>query len=356
MNDKQKYNQMIGKRLAKVFDELHLSQQQVLARCLEKGYNISQPALSKLKSGSSVSVLQVVQICEVLGVDISDILSMDEEKEVQIPGAESSEYFMRDAKHKYLVGYTGSYSAYFYTTQNEDRIHQGTFILDGDKKGKNLAVDFRFKTGETDENGKEIEKHYTGPAYYSMPMQAVYCEITSEDIGEKCYLLFHYDFLTHRQLECRLAIVITVSSGTRRFPTAHKLLLTRDSLMKDELDYLCGQLKLNSSKILISEKAYKEFLQDPLLPEEFLNIFGGKESYAEKFLGTVEKMEYFSFNESLISDSNLQPMDKMKIICLLRKYSAAARYSKVSEKAEELVYKFLKYKKEKTKEESPSDE
>ena len=34
-------------------------------------------------------------------------------------------------------------------------------------------------------------------------------------------------------------------------------------------------------------------------------------------------------------------MDKMKIICLLRKYSAAARYNKISDKAEEIIFKYL---------------
>ena len=31
----------------------------------------------------------------------------------------------------------------------------------------------------------------------------------------------------------------------------------------------------------------------------------------------------------------------MKIICLLRKYSAAARYNKISDKAEEIIFKYL---------------
>lgn len=346
--EKAEYNQIVGRRLSRSLEQLHCSQQKVLLMCSERGYSISQPALSKILSGSSIQAFQVAQICSVLSLDLSEILSLDPETEIHVEDKRQnhSNQIITDARDNVFRGYKGTYSAYFYTTKNEDYIHCGTFKIQESPLSHQCMADFRFMTGEKDENGKDIEKHYAGPIYYSVSMQAIYCEVYSEEIGEKCYLLFHYDFFAYQKLECRLVTAITVSCGVKRLPTMHKLLLTRMPLTQDDMVYLCGQLKLNNSEILISENAYREFLRDPMLPKRFFEYFGEKETFAEGFLSSVAKVPYISFNESLISDSFLPPFDKIKIICLLRKYSSAPRYNKISGKAEELVYSYLQLQKE----------
>lgn len=345
---KTEYCQLIGKRLAKAMEMLHFNQQQILLMCSEQGYSISQSALSKMLSGTNIQTLQVVQVSKVLGLNLSEVFSLDEDTEINVKkmGREQSAQIITDARNNAFRGYKGTYSIYFYTTKNENYIHHGIFKLQEDPATHQCMADFRFKTGEKNEEGKDIEKHYMGPVYYSVSMQAIYCEFCSDEIGEKGYLLFHYDFLAYQNLECRLVTAITVSSGIKRLPTMHKLLLTRTPLTSDDLDYLCGQLKLNSSEILISENAYREFLRDPKLPGKFFEYFGEKETHAERFISSVAKIPYYSFNESLIGDSFLPPDDKMKIICLLRKYSSAPRYNKISGKAEEIIYNYLQFQKE----------
>lgn len=345
---KAEYYQMIGKRLANAIEMLHYNQQQVLLKCSEQDYAISQSALSKMLAGASIQPLQVAQVCSVLGLNIAEILSLDKGTEIQIQKKQitHSEQLITDASNSAFRGYKGSYYIYFYTTKNENSMHFGIFKIQEDPVSHQCMADFRFKTGEKNEEGIDIEKHYTGPVFYSVSMQTIYCEVCSEEIGEKSYLLFHYDFLAYQNLECRLVSAITVSSGVKRLPTMHKLLLTRRELTPDDLEYLCGQLKLNSSELLISENAYREFLRDPKLPDKFFEYFGDKDTYAEGFLSSVAKVPYISFNESLISDSFLPAFDKIKIICLLRKYSAAPRYNKISNKAEEFVYNYLQCQKE----------
>ncbi len=346
--EKAEYCQMVGKRLATAIEQLNYNQQKVLLMCSEQGYSINQSTLSKILSGSSLQIFQIVQICSVLSLNLSEVLSLDPETEVCIVGKykDCSNQIITDARNNAFRGYKGIYSAYFYTTKNEDYIHCGTFKIQETPITHQCTADFRFKTGEKDENGKDIEKRYTGPIYYSVSMQTIYCEICSEEIGEKCYLLFHYDFLAYQNLECRLVTALTVSSGVKRLPTMHRLLLTKKQLTQSDLEYLCGQLKLNNSEILMSENAYREFLRDAKLPEKFFEYFGAKETNAEGFLSSVAKTPYLSFNESLISDSFLPPFDKIKIIGLLRKYSSAPRYNKISGKAEEMVYNYLQHQKE----------
>lgn len=346
--EKSEYYQLIGVRLSKALDLLHYNQHQLILKCAERGYTIKQAALSKMLSGLNIQILQVAQICEVLEINISEILSMDKSTEVHIPKKQQtkSDQIIEDAHSSLFRGYKGKYNVYFYTTKNENLVHSGTFNILEDSVTNRCMVDFRFKTGEKKEDGSDIEKHYVGPIYLSQSMRAMYCELCSEEIGEKSYLLFRYDFLTYQNLECRLVTAITVSSGVKRLPTMHKLLLTRDFLSDDDLEYLSGQLKLNNSEILLSETAYHEFLRDPKLPDRFFEYFGEKESHAERFLSSVAKVPYISFNESLISDSFLPPFDKVKIICLLRKYSSAPRYNKISSKAEEIIYNYLMFRKE----------
>ena len=277
---KTEYYQLIGKRLSKAMELLHYNQQQILLKCSEQGFEISQSALSKMLSGTSIQTLQLVQVCKILGLNLSGVLSLDVDTETnwKILQKPQSGQVITDARHKAFRGYRGEYSVYFYTTKNEDSIHQGYFTLTEDPATHQCIADFRFKTGEKNENGEDIEKHYTGPVYYSISMQTIYCEVYSEEIGEKGYFLFHYDFLAYQNLESRLVTALTVSSGIKRLPTMHKLLLTKKPLSPDELDYLCGQLKLNSSEILISENAYREFLRDPKLPPKFFDYFGAKDT------------------------------------------------------------------------------
>lgn len=346
MISKQEYNQLIGKRLLEAIELLGYNQRKVLLMCDEKGYKISQSALSKILSGSNIQTMQVAQICDVLELNISEVLSFDMGTKVHLKKDmhKKSNQIITDARDNAFRGYKGKYNIYFYTTKNEDYIHRGTFELGEDPVSHQCNVDFRFKTGEKDENGNDIEKRYIGEAYYSVPMQTVYCTMMSEEIGEISYLLFHYDFLTYQQLESRLASAITASSGIKRLPTMHKFLLTRKELSSSDLDYLCGQLKLNTSEILISENAYRGFLQDEKLPQSFFKYFGLENGNTEGFTSSIAKVNYYSFNESLISDSFLPALDKMKIICLLRKYSVAPQYNKISGKAEEIIYKYLRIK------------
>lgn len=350
MLNKMEFNQMIGERLSTAIETMNMTQQQVILKCAERGYEISQSNASKMFSGSSIQILQVVQVCEVLGLNLCEVLSMDPNTELHVKQEynNKNKQIISDARNTAFRGYRGEYAIYFYTTKNEEYIHQGVFKLDEDPTTHQCVVDFSFKTGELDEAGCEIEKHYTGYAFYSIPMQTIYCEILSDEIGEKSYLLFRYHFIAYQRLECRLAVAITVSSGIRRLPTMHKFLLTRNELSPIELDYLCGQLKLNSSEIMISENAYREFLRDPQLPTKFFEYFGEKATNAERFISSVAKVPYYTFNESLISDAFIPTLDKMKIICLLRKYSSAPRCIKISDKAEEIVYKYLQFKEDET--------
>lgn len=146
---KSEYYQMVGKRLLDAMERLHYTQQQVLLKCVEQGYTINQSSLSKMLSGGSIQTLQIAQICKVLALNISEVLSLDPSIEVYVENQQiHSEQIITDAQNSAFRGYKGTYSAYFYTTKNEDSIHLGTFKIQENPTTGQCMADFRFKTGE----------------------------------------------------------------------------------------------------------------------------------------------------------------------------------------------------------------
>ena len=172
MSEKSSYNALVGGRLQNVISTMQLSQRQVLNKCEEKGYNISQSAMSKLLSGSSVHPLQVAQLCDVLDLNVAEVMSLNQDEEIHIKAdsGSASSQLITDARNPAFRPYLGDFHAYFYTTKNEEIIHHGNISFNEDPKTHQCLADFKFKTGEKDIEGKDIQKHYTGTVTCSISM------------------------------------------------------------------------------------------------------------------------------------------------------------------------------------------
>lgn len=348
---KRDYDELVSSRILNAVSSKNITQKQIIKLCLAKGYAISQPTLSKLLSGSSMpSTYQLIQICDALELNLNEVLSLDSNVKVSITenidlfNEKKKSFFITDATDIDFHGYVGSYYVYFYPTKNsnDDFFIPGQLKIFPDPITSKCKVELKFETGKVDINNKAIVKFYTGNATLSLAMQTIYCELKSEEIGEITYLLFQYNYIAYEQLECRLATVITASSGIKRLPTMHRLLITRKKLSDKDLYYLSGQLLLNNSEILISETAYKQFLKDKFLPDEFKTYYDVTEQNGSAFASMLAKIPYYLFNESILNDSFISSDAKTRVICLLRKYSSAKRYNKISNKADEIIYKYLK--------------
>lgn len=343
---KQEYYQLIASRISQFLLAKGISQKKLLQLCIENGINISQATISKILAGSSMALYQIVQICGVLDLNLSEVLSMNKDVKISIATEKEDKKnspFITDASCDSFHGYTGTFYVYFYqTTGSEEALISAKMEINPDPSTQKCRVEFEFHTGRMDRNDNRIKKTYIGDAVLSNKMQTMYCTLKSVEIGEICYFLFHYNYIAFEQLECRLATVITASSGIKRLPTMHRMLMTRRDLSEEELYFLSGQLRLNESEMLISETAFKQFLKDPLIPGSFFDYFGDSGQECPGFTSSVPKIPYYYFNESVISDSFLPVEDKAKIICLLRRYSAAPRYNKISDKADEIIYKYIK--------------
>lgn len=332
------YYKLVAQRINNAMRRKEINQSILLKKCAENGYFISQSTLSKILQGNtSISLINAVQICKVLKEDIADMLSMDERNvmyESNINTDASSQLIYR-GDNPVFRAYLGEYYCYFFSTiSNEDRLIPGKLELKPTQSGSRCIATMVLETGKTGENGKLITKCYEGDMIISTSMNAAYCTVVNEEIGEICYFIFRYSQINYEKLMCRLAIVLTVSAGDNRIPTAHRMLISRKKMGSILDDYLSGQLHLNGSDILLEPENVKLMREDANMPQWFKDNF-------DKFISTTA-LQYYRAQELIVRASHAPKKDKNEFICLLRKYSSAPKYTKVSAKADEFVYELVK--------------
>lgn len=81
----------------------------------------------------------------------------------------------------------------------------------------------------------------------------------------------------------------------------------------------------------------KKMLNDESLPSAFRESFVSNNELA----GAIKRTNYH-INEATIRNSEMSLFDRMMSVSLLRYYSDAPKYAKVSSKANELTYRLLK--------------
>lgn len=348
-NPKYDLDIAIGKRIAYSLKTLGYTQDDLAKMCVNNGYSISQATISKILKGiSGINIPNIVAICQTLNLDLNEVLSPNlEMTSITVPEVSTITTYrsslITDCTRKEFIPYLGSYFCYFYPTKsNESNILCGLLSFEKSKTSKKCLVNVSFETGKLTDDKKRIFKKYTGEACISLPMQAVYCTVQNDDISEISHFIFSYLPILYEKLECKLAAVLTVSAGGNRLPTMHRMLITRKKLTSDELSLLEGQLHLNASEILISHSAFNAMLKDDV-PESFKEYFcePNSEKPLDKVFTNVASIPYYYLNESVIRDSFMPTEDKLKVICLLRKYSNAPRYNKIGGKADELIYQIL---------------
>ena len=344
-NAKQEFNQTVIKRLNYAMTKLGYTQTDLVKLCSDMGFHITQSTLSKLlSSGAGLSLMNLTYICRALHLDLNEVLSPEfSTTNITLPHYQKrteSSSFIKRADDKSFIPYLGEYHCYFFPTKSsETDLIEGIFKFEASKDYSECNVYISFKTKKRDEKKQDIIKEYWGKACISLNMDAIYCSVANEEIGECCYLIFSHIPILYEKLECRLGAVLTSSAGSHRLPTMQRILISRRKLSPKDLYLLEGQLLLNASEIIISQSAYQALLKDPELPASFIEYFCDKEN--NNNFSNVVSVPYYYLYESFIRDSFINTKDKLKIICLLRKYSLASRYNKIGGKADELVYRLL---------------
>lgn len=331
------YYQCISKKLDGCLTVRQISNQALVGMCRKNGDEISEASIQRIRKYheqgkiNTISIYHVFAICKALGIEESKLL--DPNASILADGniAEFGN-FISQASNRVFRGYLGKYNAYFYPTKgDEGELIRGELYLSespfGQCQAKFRIFTKRFLNGVKD----EVIKEYIGNMVISLNMSACYLVLRSEKNGEISFMTFRYMHMNEYELVCRIALALTTSAGENRRPTAHRILLTRKDLSEQELDLLRSQLLMNAEKIVIDREELNQIIDQ----------FGCKPEEKQRFFSVIRPNHYCVFDESLFNEMFFDEVKKKELICKVRNASLSARYNKVSDKADGMLYSFL---------------
>lgn len=345
------YDQLVIKRILSIMEQKQIKQSDLASLS-----NIGQSSLSKLLNGEMKLTLQhIFKICTALKIAPEDLIAINRDISSDLSSFDFEPYtetgiineqylneqiFIRDKNHPAFNGYKDkSFYMYLYST-----ISSESFLLSGmlsfDTKASSFCkAKMTLDTGKTDLNNKPIKKCYSGELIISLTMGSCYCLLTNTDIGEICFLNFKHMFLFNQPLECRMGTISSTSSGGNRLPVIQRILISQKPLNisgddTSDLEFVKGQLRLNNSKVLISETDFtnlqKRYENDTSIYE-----------FLEKFKELTEAEQYYLLEESNMKNIPLTSDVKTKGIGILRDASASLKYNKVSSKTDQFVFEYI---------------
>ena len=325
---------------------------------LSKKSNINQSTLSKIMSGETKLTLQhIFRICNSLKVDPEILLSFDQEIATSTlhqidAGLINKRYIddqilIRNTTHHAFKGYITPEPLFLYlysTISSESLLLEGNIIFEDTEYHNFCKATMNIFTGQKDFDGKPIVKVYHGELIISLTMGTCYCVLINKDIGEICSLYFKHAFLFNQKLACRVATVISTSSGSNRLPIMQRALITDTELKvndatSSDFDFVRGQLKLNDSEIILSDSSYTEIktLVD--------NTSGELKTFLSECINSANKLSdsinYYIFDETKIRSINVTSDAKAQGISMLRNLSISPKYNKISTKTEEFTFQYI---------------
>lgn len=350
------FNKRLATTLFYLFKQQGFSQETLCNLFQEKyGVELNSGSVSSYKNKASTNIPPVVlmEACKLLGITMDELFAQAAQDFVRTdsPGEAAalsnplqqmriaipaSEKLISDPENAVFRGYWGNYHIYFTPTFSSGcGVLQGRLTLQSLNGEAHAVLEIT-----TDQNGNAVMKRYEGTLVQSTAMDCCYCILSSSDVGELCFLMFRHFHLNNNQLECRLAEALTASAGGEdRYPTVHRLLISREPIQMEDLRSLLPLLNLNNSQITISDKALDEISQ---MNQEYAAVIA-------RILSTpgLEPMTCYQIREDTLRttarDMRLtQAASPIPLIIAIRARAIAYRYNKISHKADQTVRDYLK--------------
>lgn len=322
----------IATNLGRIMKEKKLSQKGLSELCAQKGMKVSQATISNILNASqNCSLGNLISICNALEVALDELISS--KKSPHHSTLTLDDGFITDPSDKAFKGYLGTFKLYFYQTigKNSDLL-TGDLIL---KPDNNICTArLTLYTGQhiaADKTTAPVTKTYTGQMVISTSMRCAYIHLYSSDLSEVSFINFSHFYLFHKSLKCVMANAVTTSAGANKRPTIHRICISDNKISSALLPYVKGQLLLNEAEILISSKKLEAFKKNELVQPEFLDLL----------TDAIQNERYYSVTEAKLTGNDISEEDLVKMISLLRSYSIAPKYNKVSRKTDEALFSLL---------------
>lgn len=325
----------------------NLQQTQVLELCRSKGYMLSQPELSRILAGKvTLGAYQLIALCDSLGLEMNEVMQLKQSKGNRIEF--SAESFITNPGNREIVPYLGSYSIIFRSTDmQDDKILTGKLFIYYEEEEAVCQARLSLDTGEEDVQGNAILKKYKGQFFISRQLGIAYCLLTNNSWGELCLVEFKHRSFLLKQVESRVGLVLTTSSGEKKQPVTHKMLIYRENhSLSSEQEQLClNMLKLNNDMLFI-EKSEAETICET----------GEERELLERVFAVLPATSYYSFDSAVLKSINkrLSNVQISKLLAVLKEFSTAEFVDRISENEDGDIFNIIRSSEErKGKEEAP---
>ncbi len=228
MKDRTVELEELWKKIYTLILQRNLSQNELLISCREKGYDISQPDLSKLFNGrTSLNLYQYMAFCDVLGLNAFGI-----SERCRYGGMINlhNTALAVEPRQDVFKGFFGTYRCFFISTDKYgDKIHKAelTFKSSSDERYCEAVLELPL-LDEWDSSGNVKKKLYSGQLVIASTIGTGWCILEGENVPELSVLAFRHRSFVIKDVQCRMALALTTSSGSNKTPTCHKAFIVRD--------------------------------------------------------------------------------------------------------------------------------
>lgn len=333
-NNDSIFTDAVWNRIKELLKRRSVKQAWLVKRCKEMGMPISQPELSKLYTGKKkINVYELIAISRALEVSIDFLVRNNIAAEGDLLNTGKSLKLLSNVESEQFQAYLGEFYIYYNkTTEQEDEIQTGRLLITEEALGY-CGIKLQIYTKEF-RGQKEIVKEYEGRMLITTFLSGAYIVLRSDSLGELCFMALRHRTFAVKQLECRLALCLTMSAGENKVPTVHKMLLSKWALSEEQLEGIRSYLSLYGNVIKI-EKDKANQLLDYIEPE--------KDKDALKvLLDMMPQKQYYEVSiELLRRHLQLDRKEFAKFIASFLSLAETEKYAKIYEQDDNLTYAAL---------------
>ena len=251
----QEYVKKIVSYIRSYMEQNNITQKKLESLCKEKDAAVSQGTISNIfAKPSSARLSTLINICDGLDISLSSLMKNIELSQ-KLPDP-SSNLMIYDTSDPSYRGYFKKYFIYFLSTdeKNNGELVYGELDFKNRNAPSPCEASLELYTGEPDpDTNISRTKSYTGDMVISR-VGCIYCNLVSYEYGDIWTLAFNHLQLNIHSFIGAIGCGITSASGSKRFPTIHKVFLSSTELSEEQQRYVSGLLRLYRDEITISKK------------------------------------------------------------------------------------------------------
>ena len=266
----QEYVKKIVSYIRSYMEQNNITQKKLESLCKEKDSAVSQGTISNIfAKPSSARLSTLINICDGLDISLSSLMKNIELSQ-KLPDP-SSNLMIYDTSDPSYRGYFKKYFIYFLSTdeKNNGELVYGELDFKNRNAPSPCKASLELYTGEPDpDTNRSRTKSYTGDMVISR-VGCIYCNLISYEYGDIWTLAFNHLQLNIHSFIGAIGCGITSASGSKRFPTIHKVFLSSTELSEEQQRYVSGLLRLYRDEITISKKQLNAFMNHSGLDLKF---------------------------------------------------------------------------------------